>query len=111
MIIGGAFGKIVSSLVSDVTMPVIGVLVGGVDFTHLEAILREGADGKPPVVLKYGVFVQNVFDFLIVATAVFLMITAINRLKRKPAPVPHRPSPRQEVLLAEIRDALIRKAS
>jgi len=110
VIIGGAFGKIVSSLVADVTMPLIGLLVGGIDFTHLEVVLREGAEGgKGAVILKYGVFLQNVFDFLIVAVAVFAMITAINRLKRKtPAPAE---TPRQEVLLAEIRDALQRRAS
>jgi large conductance mechanosensitive channel len=111
VIIGGAFGKIVTSLVSDVTMPLIGLLVGGINFTHLDFVLREAADGKPASVLKYGVFLQNVFDFLIVAVAVFFMVRGINRLKRKEEAAPTVEVPRQEVLLAEIRDALLRRAS
>jgi large conductance mechanosensitive channel len=108
VIIGTAFGKIVSSLVSDVVMPVLGLFVSGVDFTHLAVILKEGLEKKPPVLLKYGTFFQSVFDFLIVALAVFAMVKMINRLKRKEEDKPSvSPEPnRQELLLAEIRDLL-----
>ncbi|HWA76527.1 MAG TPA: large-conductance mechanosensitive channel protein MscL [Polyangiaceae bacterium] len=108
VIIGAAFGKIVSSLVADVVMPPLGLLIGGIDFTHFEFVLREGIDKAPPVSIKYGVFLQTTFDFLIVAIAVFLMIKMINRLKRQqaePPPAPAEP-PKQEQLLAEIRDLL-----
>jgi large conductance mechanosensitive channel len=113
IIIGAAFGKIVTSVVGDVVMPVIGLFVGGVNFSHLAFTLKEGVDKTPPVLLKYGVFLQTVFDFLIVAIAVFLLVKAINRLRRKeeakPGPAPE-PS-RQELLLAEIRDLLKSRAS
>ncbi|MFN8389996.1 MAG: large-conductance mechanosensitive channel protein MscL [Bdellovibrionota bacterium] len=107
IIIGAAFGKIVSSLVSDVLMPPIGMLIGGVDFTSLAFTLKPATATSAAVVVKYGVFVQTVVDFLIVAAAVFIMVKMINRLKKKAeepavAPAP----PRQEVLLAEIRDLL-----
>jgi large conductance mechanosensitive channel len=108
VIIGTAFGKIVTSLVSDVVMPLLGLVVSGVDFSHLAVALKEGVDKKPPVLLKYGTFFQSVFDFLIVAIAVFLMVKGINRLKRKEAEkptVPPEPN-RQEILLSEIRDLL-----
>jgi large conductance mechanosensitive channel len=109
VIIGGAFGKIVSSVVSDVIMPPIGLLVGGVNFSDLAVVLHEAEGAKPPVLLKYGVFLQTVFDFVIIAGAVFLMVRAINRLKTPPpaaAPAAPPEPPRQEVLLAEIRDLL-----
>ncbi len=108
VIIGTAFGKIVSSLVSDVVMPVLGLVVSGVDFTHLSVMLKEGIEKKPPVLLKYGTFLQSVFDFLIVALAVFAMVKIINRLKRKEEDKPAAPAEpnRQELLLAEIRDLL-----
>ena len=108
VIIGGAFGKIVTSLVTDVIMPPIGLAVGGVNFTALMFTLKEGEEGKPPVAIHYGNFLQAVFDFLIVAISIFLMVKAINRLKReepKP-PAPPAEAPKQEVLLAEIRDAV-----
>jgi large conductance mechanosensitive channel len=109
VIIGAAFGKIVSSLVADVVMPPLGLLIGGVNFTHLEVMLREGQDKIPPVTLKYGVFLQTIFDFIIVAIAVFSMIKLMNRLKRQhdaaPPPPPAEP-PKQELLLTEIRDLL-----
>jgi large conductance mechanosensitive channel len=109
VIIGGAFGKIVTSLVGDIVMPFVGLFVGGVNFTTLAVILKEGGDGAPPVLLKYGQFLQNVFDFLIVAAAVFLMVKAINTLKRKqeaaPPATPPAPTP-TELLLGEIRDLL-----
>jgi large conductance mechanosensitive channel len=109
VIIGAAFGKIVSSLVADVVMPPLGLLIGGIDFTHFEFVLREAHDKIPAVTIKYGVFLQTTFDFLIVAAAVFLMIKMINRLKRHEAAAPPAAPPeppKQELLLAEIRDLL-----
>lgn len=111
IIIGAAFGKIVSSLVADVIMPSVGVVAGGVNFSHMAITLKDGVGEAPPVLLKYGVFVQATFDFLIVAVAVFLLVKAINRLKRQeeaqPAEAPPAsPPPKQELLLEEIRDLL-----
>jgi large conductance mechanosensitive channel len=83
IIIGGAFGKVVSSLVNDVLMPPIGVLIGGIDFSRLGLTLREAADSSPASILKYGVFLNNVIDFIIVALAVFFMVKAINKMRRK----------------------------
>lgn len=108
IIIGAAFGKIVSSFVGDVIMPPIGVLLGGVDFSDLAFTLKEAAGGAPAVVISYGKFLQTVIDFTIIAFAVFMGIKAINSLKKQEeaAPsAPAAPSP-QEVLLAEIRDLL-----
>ena len=108
VIVGGAFGKIVSSLVSDVITPVLGKLIGGVNFTDLTITLGNDPKGAP-VLVKYGVFLQSVFDFVIIAFVIFMALRAINNLK-KPAPAaadaPPPPPPRQEVLLEEIRDAL-----
>jgi large conductance mechanosensitive channel len=108
VIIGASFGKIVSSLVADVVMPPIGMLVGGVNFTSLAVTLKDAAGEKPAVLLKYGVFLQTIFDFLIVAIAVFLMVKMINKLKRQQeaAPAPPAEPPKQELLLTEIRDLL-----
>jgi large conductance mechanosensitive channel len=104
VIIGAAFGKIVTSLVSDIVMPPIGLAVGGVNFSQLALTLKEG---EPPVLLRYGAFLQAVFDFAIVAIAVFAIVKGINRLKRgAPPPVAPAMPPRQEALLEEIRDAL-----
>ena len=107
VIIGGAFGKIVSSLVDDVLMPLVGMVTGNVDFTGLVA---KFGDGEGAAVLKYGQFIQNVVDFLIVAFCIFLMLKGINKLNRKkeePTPAPEEPKgPTQEELLAEIRDLL-----
>ncbi len=111
VIIGGAFGKIVSSLVDDVIMPPIGLALGGVNFKELALTLKAAsADGKvPAVMLKYGAFIQTVFDFAILAFVIFIMVKAINNLKKKeaaaPPPAPPEPSA-QEKLLMEIRDAL-----
>jgi large conductance mechanosensitive channel len=91
IIIGGVFGKVVSSMVNDVLMPPIGVLIGGVDFSSFVITLKEGVDKTPASVLKYGVFLNNILDFVIVAFAVFLIVKAVNRMKRKeaaPAPAP-----------------------
>ncbi|HNS96691.1 MAG TPA: large-conductance mechanosensitive channel protein MscL [Polyangiaceae bacterium] len=108
VIIGAAFGKIVSSLVADVVTPPIGLLVGGVDFSKLELVLRQAAGDQAAVVLKYGVFLQASFDFLIVSMAIFAMVKVINRLKRtkdEPPPAPPEPTA-EEKLLTEIRDLL-----
>jgi len=114
IIIGVAFGKIISSLVNDVIMPPLGLLIGGVDFTELKIILKEAAvdpagNAISAVTLNYGTFVQTTFDFLIVAFAIFMMIKGMNTLKKKqveaPAPVPPAPS-KEETLLTEIRDLL-----
>ena len=108
VIIGAAFGKIVSSLVADVIMPPIGLLVGGVNFTALSIVLREAHGDQPAVLLKYGAFLQATFDFILVAIAVFGLVKAINSMKRKEEAKPAAIAeiPRQEVLLTEIRDLL-----
>ena len=108
IIIGGAFGKIVSSVVADVIMPPVGLLVGGVNFTSLAITLKAAAGKAPAVTLNYGNFLQAVFDFLIVAFAVFLLVKAINTLQKKEEAAPAAPS-KQEVLLEEIRDILRQK--
>jgi large conductance mechanosensitive channel len=105
IIIGGAFGKIVTSLVNDVLMPPIGMLLGGVDFSNLAFTLKQAAAGDPAVVIKYGAFINTVIDFVIVAFAIFLLIRAINSFKKKEEAAPA-PPPKQEVLLTEIRDLL-----
>jgi large conductance mechanosensitive channel len=106
VVIGGAFGKIVTSFVNDVLMPPIGLLVGGVDFTGL-AVTLQAAEGDAPAVLwKYGAFVQTVVDFAIVAFAIFLVVKAMNAMQKKQEAAPP-PAPAPEVtLLTEIRDAL-----
>ena len=102
VIIGAAFGKIVASLVEDVVMPLVGTIVGGIDFSILA--IKVGS-----ATLKYGKFLQSCIDFLIIAWAIFMVVKIINRLKREektPAPAAPAPPPRQEVLLEEIRDLL-----
>ncbi|AMB87894.1 large-conductance mechanosensitive channel [Pseudomonas agarici] len=108
IIIGAAFGKIVSSFVGDVVMPPIGLLIGGVDFSAL-AITLKAADGNvPAVVLAYGKFIQTCIDFIIVALAIFMGVKAINRLKREEAVAPSLPPvpTEEQKLLEEIRDLL-----
>lgn len=105
VIIGGAFGKIVSSLVGDVVMPVLGVLTGGVDFKDLKFILEPANGDIPAVTLNYGMFIQNVFDFVIIAFAIFLMVKGINKLKKPVEEAVAEPS-NEEKLLSEIRDLL-----
>ena len=109
VIIGAAFGKIVSSMVDDILMPLVGMVTGNVDFTNLAFQIGEGEDAA---VLKYGNFIQNTVDFIIVAFCIFLMLKGINKLNRKKeeAPAPEEPKgPTQEELLAEIRDLLKNK--
>ena len=113
VVIGGAFGAIVTSLVGDLIMPLVGVLTGGVDFSKAAVVLKEGvaasADGSikavPAVLLGYGKFIQTVINFIIVAWAIFLLVKGMNTLKKKEEAAPAAPNP-QEVLLAEIRDLL-----
>ena len=108
IIIGAAFGKIISSLVGDVIMPPIGVMLGGVDFSKLSYIVKEAVENKPAVVISYGKFIQTVIDFTVIALSVFVGIKAINTLKKKEEAAPATPAPpsNEETLLAEIRDLL-----
>lgn len=105
VVIGGAFGKIVSSFVGDVVMPLLGKIVGGVNFSDLAVSLGAGPDGKE-VLLKYGAFLQSTFDFLVIAAAIFLALRAINKLKAPPPPAEPAAPPADVVLLTEIRDLL-----
>jgi len=108
IIIGAAFGKIVSSIVSDVIMPPIGLVIGGVDFSKLAVTLKQASGDAAAVTISYGKFIQTVIDFTIVAFAIFMLIKAINTLKRKQeAAIQPPPAPsKEEVLLSEIRDIL-----
>lgn len=111
IIIGAAFGKIVSSLVTDVIMPPLGVVIGGVDFKDLSIVLKEAVGSAPAVTLNYGNFIQVIFDFMIVAFAIFMVIKALamarrkSEIKKEEAPKASEPS-REELLLTEIRDLL-----
>lgn len=110
VIIGGAFGKIVSSFVSDIIMPLIGLLVGGTDFTQWKWVLSPANEalGKAEVALTYGNFIQVIFDFLIIAWCIFLVVKAINKAKKpKEEPAPEPPATPEDIqLLREIRDSL-----
>lgn len=108
IIVGAAFGKIISSLVADVFMPPVGVLIGGVDFTKLEFILKEAAGNVPAVTIKYGNFIQSMVDFTIIAFIIFMVVKLINNLKKKEQAAPETaPEPsKEELLLTEIRDLL-----
>ncbi len=107
IIIGAAFGKIISSLVKDIIMPPIGVAMGGVDFSDLNIMIQEAAINVPAVSIKYGVFIQTVVDFLIVAMAIFMAVKVMNSLKKKEEAPKEAPKPsNEEVLLIEIRDLL-----
>ncbi len=108
IIIGGAFGKIVSSFVSDVLMPPLGMLLGNVDFTDLAITLKEAAGEAEAVTLNYGAFIQNIVDFTIIAFAIFMMVRWINNLKKKEDEAPAAPPApsKEETLLTEIRDLL-----
>jgi large conductance mechanosensitive channel len=111
VIIGGAFGKIVSSAVNDILMPPIGILIGGVDFKDLKLELKAAAEGVEAVTLNYGNFIQNVVDFVIIAFVIFMVIKGINQMQRKKEEAPAAPAPppepsNEEKLLAEIRDLL-----
>lgn len=111
IIIGVAFGKIVSSFVSDVIMPPLGLLIGGVDFSDLAIVLRQAEGELAAVTLNYGLFIQSIIDFVIIAFAIFIAVKAINRLKKKEeaAPAPPPGPSNEEKLLTEIRDLLKQK--
>ncbi len=105
VIIGAAFGKIVSSFVGDVVMPPIGVLLGGVNFSDLAFTIKEASENSPAVVVAYGKFAQTVIDFGIISFVIFMAVKFINKLKKSAPAVPAAPA-QQEVLLSEIRDIL-----
>lgn len=107
VIIGAAFGKIVSSLVEDIVMPPLGLLIGGVDFSDLKVVLKEAEGAAPAVAINYGEFVQVCLDFTIVAFAIFIAVKVMNSMKKKEEAAPEKAAPTgEEVLLAEIRDIL-----
>ena len=112
VIIGGAFGKIVTSLVNDIFMPIIGMILGNIDFTSLEIKLGEPVEGAEQAAIKYGMFIQEIVNFLIIAFCIFMVIKLINKVQKKkdetPAPAPE--PTKEEVLLTEIRDALKKMA-
>lgn len=111
IVIGGAFGKIVSSFVADVLMPPIGLLLGGVDFSDLGIMLKDAVGDTAAVMINYGTFIQTVVDFVIIAFAIFLVVKAMNSMKQpeeEPAPEPDPEPSAQETLLGEIRDLLKR---
>ena len=108
VIIGAAFGKIVTSLVNDIFMPIIGMIIGNVDFSSLEIKLGESVEGAEQAAIRYGMFIQEIVNFLIIALCIFMVIKVVNKLQKKkeeaPAPAPE--PTKEEVLLTEIRDAL-----
>lgn len=108
IIIGSAFGKIVTSFVNDVIMPPIGILIGGVKFSSLKIVLKEAVGETPAIAINYGNFLQVTFDFLIIALAIFMVIKAMNAAKKKEEAKPAAPAAptKEEVLLTEIRDLL-----
>ena len=112
VIIGGAFSKIVTSLVNDIFMPIIGMVLGNVDFTSLEIKLGEPVEGAEQAAIRYGMFIQEIVNFLIIALCIFMFIKLITKMQKKkeeePAPAPE--PTKEEVLLTEIRDALKKMA-
>lgn len=108
VVIGGAFGKIVSSLVNDIIMPIIGLIIGGINFTHLKIVL--GKNGDTELAITYGAFIQTIVDFLIISFSIFLVVKAINSFKKKEEEKEEAPAPsKEEILLTEIRDILKEK--
>lgn len=112
VIIGGAFGKIVTSLVNDIFMPIIGMILGNVNFSSLEIKLGEPVEGVEQAAIRYGMFIQEIVNFIIIAFCIFMFIKVINKMQKKkeeaPAPAPE--PTKEEVLLTEIRDALNKMA-
>ncbi|HZK70061.1 MAG TPA: large-conductance mechanosensitive channel protein MscL [Clostridia bacterium] len=108
VVIGGAFGKIVTSLVNDIIMPLLGVLTGGINLKALECMLKEAKGDIPALSVKYGMFLQNIVDFLIIAFSIFMVIKMLNKFKKKEEPKPVAPilPAKEELLLTEIRDIL-----
>ncbi len=111
IVIGGAFGKIVSSFVADVIMPPLGLIIGGVNFSNLAITIKEVVGDTAAITINYGNFIQTVFDFVIIAFAIFMVIKTMNSLKQKEEEAPAEPPApsKEEVLLTEIRDALQKK--
>ncbi|NCB07872.1 MAG: large-conductance mechanosensitive channel protein MscL, partial [Bacteroidia bacterium] len=111
VIIGGAFGKIITSFVNDVLMPPIGLLLGNTDFSNLKIMLKNATEDAEAVTLNYGVFINTILDFLIVAFSIFMVIKAFNSMKKKQVEAPAAPPApsKEETLLAEIRDILKEK--
>ncbi|MDE6569167.1 MAG: large-conductance mechanosensitive channel protein MscL [Alistipes sp.] len=111
VIIGGAFGKIVSSMVNDILMPPIGALIGNTDFTQLKIVLKKAVEGGEPLTWNYGNFIQQCVDFTILAFCIFMMVKMMNKLikKKEAAPAPAPAPSKEEQLLAEIRDLLKEK--
>ena len=105
VIIGTAFGKIISSLVTDIIMPPIGLLLGGIDFSQLAVTLKQATDNAQAVTINYGLFINSVIDFVIIAFVIFMLIKSMNKFKKKEAAVPVK-SAEEIVLLREIRDSL-----
>jgi len=106
VIIGGAFGKIVTSLVNDLLMPLIGLLIGGIDFTNLKYVITPASEGIEEAAVRYGSFIQSVVDFLIIAVCVFFFVKLLTFKKKKAAEAPPPAPSTEEVLLTEIRDIL-----
>ncbi len=114
VIIGGAFGKIVSSIVDDVIMPPIGYIIGGVNFSDLKVVLPPLIEGQESASINYGNFIQTILDFVIIAFCVFMLVKGINKLKKQEPAKPEEPAPApepsaEEKLLTEIRDLLAKK--
>ena len=105
IIIGAAFGKIVSSLVTDIIMPPIGVLLGGIDFNNLVVTLKKATETTAAITLNYGIFINTIIDFIIIAFSIFIVVKQINRLKKKEEAKPTQ-TPEEVLLLREIRDSL-----
>lgn len=108
VIIGGAFGKIVSSLVTDIIMPPIGFLLGGINFSRLTWVLKDAVGDTPAITLNYGLFINTIVDFLIIAFTIFIAVKQINRFHKKAEAAPAKPSD-EVVLLTEIRDLMKNK--
>lgn len=111
VVIGGAFGKIVTSLVNDLIMPLIGMLLGGINFTDLKYVITPASEGVEEAAIRYGAFIQSIVDFVIIAFAIFVFIRLLAKMKKKQEELPAEPPapPKQEVLLEEIRDLLKQK--
>ncbi|MFH1611731.1 MAG: large-conductance mechanosensitive channel protein MscL [bacterium] len=108
IVIGAAFGKIISSLVTDVIMPPIGVILGGIDFSNLVITLQKATETTEAITLNYGLFINAVIDFIIIAFAIFIVVKQINRFKKKKETKPNKPA-EEVLLLREIRDQLKKK--
>lgn len=107
VIIGGAFGKVVSSLVNDIIMPVLGILIGGINFTNLKLVIRPAQSGAAELAIKYGQFTQSIVDFLIISFSIFLFVKGLTSLKKKEEAQDKNSKPsKEELLLTEIRDLL-----